>query len=105
MSLFATDLAGQPSLSPGFEHPLGLMTRCLLPVDVYCFVFSFWSVLSAEMTVFSLLYVYNFYLLLLFLYFLIYYIYFIYTLKCFSLFARGRLMCNKPHLYCFCTAV
>jgi hypothetical protein len=59
-SSFATDLAGQLSLRLGFEPPLGLMTRCLLLVDVYRFVFSFWSVLSAEITVFSLLYVYIF---------------------------------------------
>jgi hypothetical protein len=45
--LFAADPAGQPSLCLGFEPPPGLRTRCLLLVDVYCFVFLFWSVLSA----------------------------------------------------------
>jgi hypothetical protein len=85
-SSFATDPAGQPSLRLGFEPPLGLMTRSLLLVVVYCFVFLFWSILSAEMTVspivsniyFCNIHFYFYFLLLLYILIFIYIFCFLY---------------------------
>jgi len=84
------------------------MARYLSPGNICCFVLLFWSVLSAEMTVFSLLYViYILFIIIILLFifyifkFFIYFLFLMYILKCFPLLARGRLMCNKPRLYCF----
>jgi hypothetical protein len=75
--LFAADVAGQPSLCLGFEPPPGLMTRCLLLVDVYCFVLLFWSVFSVEMTVspLCLIYIFLYYTFLLLLIYICFYYY------------------------------
>jgi hypothetical protein len=89
-SSFATDLAGQPSLLRlGFEPPLGLMTGCFLLVNIYCFVFSFWSVLSAEMMVSPFVYnicFCNIYFFIFYYYIFNLYIFYVFHIYIFLLF-------------------
>jgi hypothetical protein len=108
-SSFATDLASQPSLCLGFEPPLELMIRSLLLVVTYCFVFSFWSFLSAEMTVSPFVYnicfcnirfIFLFFIIIMFLIFVYifrFYIYFFPSFSFLSLYLSQAAWCAANH--------
>jgi hypothetical protein len=55
-SLFTADLAGQPSLSLGFEPPFGTHDQMFAFLDLCRFCLLFVCVVSAEMTVFPFIY-------------------------------------------------